>query len=69
MADGSGSGLFALIAAKLVCYGGLVLVATGAMSGAVARVRDGSLMWVAAQTSRGRGQAVLPGRIGGHHGR
>ncbi len=49
MANGSGSGLGALIAAKLVCCGGLVLVITGGLSlNAIgAWMLDGGLAWLA----------------------
>ena len=49
MANGSGSGLGALIAAKLVCCGGLVLVITGGLSlNAIgAWILDGGLAWLA----------------------
>ena len=49
MTDGPKAGLAALIAAKLVCCGGLVLVATGALSlaGIAGWLRNGGIVWLA----------------------
>jgi copper chaperone CopZ len=49
MADGPKAGLAALIAAKLVCCGGLVLFATGALSlaGVAGWLQEGGFVWLA----------------------
>lgn len=46
MADISGPGLGTLIGAKVICCGGLVLAATGALSGLGAWLADGGYMWI-----------------------
>ena len=48
MAQGSGTGLGPLIAAKVVCCGGLVLVATGALSTVGAWLAAGGYVWTGA---------------------
>ncbi len=49
MAEGPKAGLAALIAAKVVCCGGLILVATGTLSlaGVAGWLRDGGIVWLA----------------------
>ena len=49
MTDGPKAGLAALIAAKLVCCGGLILVATGVLSvaGVAEWFRAGGMVWLA----------------------
>jgi uncharacterized membrane protein YfcA len=49
MADRPNPGLAALIAAKIACCGGLVLVSTGALSiaGVAGWLRDGGIFWLA----------------------
>lgn len=46
MADNSGPGLGMLIAAKIVCCSGLVLAATGALSGLGAWLAGGGYIWI-----------------------
>ncbi len=48
MAQGSGNGLSSLIAAKIVCCGGLVLAATGALSTVGAWLTAGGYVWAGA---------------------
>ncbi len=49
MSNGSGGGgFFALALAHVVCCGGLVLVATGALSGLGAWLLDSGLAWLGA---------------------
>ena len=49
MADRPNPGLAALIAAKIACCGGLILVSTGALSlaGVAGWLRDGGMFWLA----------------------
>ncbi len=46
MADGRGVGLGTLIAAKVVCCGGLALLATGALSGLGIWLADRWYVWI-----------------------
>jgi TRAP-type mannitol/chloroaromatic compound transport system permease small subunit len=46
MADSAGTGLGLLIAVKVVCCGGLVLLATGALSGLGVWVADRWYVWI-----------------------
>jgi hypothetical protein len=48
MAQGSGNGLGLLIAGKIICCGGLALVATGAFSGFGAWLTAGGYVWTGA---------------------
>lgn len=48
MAHEPKGGLIGLLVAKVVCCGGLVLVATGALSGVGTWLLDGGLLWLAA---------------------
>ncbi len=49
MAEGPKAGLAALIAAKVACCGGLILVSTGALSlaGVAGWLHDGGIVWLA----------------------
>lgn len=46
MAHSSGPGLGTLIGAKVICCGGLVLAATGALSGLGAWLAGGGYKWI-----------------------
>lgn len=49
MSDGLRSGgLIGLIVAKVVCCGGLILIATGALSGIGAWLADAGVLWLVA---------------------
>lgn len=70
MARDQGVGLGALIAAKVICCGGLVLVATGALSTFGSWLITGGYIWIGAAA----GAVVIgllyrrPGRAGTQYG-